>query len=253
MKKIIFLLCAVSLVLSSCSGDETSAETPVDVNSVFLKKSIFDDGTDVVTAIYEYNGNKISKITYSNNNKSIYTYTGDLITKKEHYNGSVLDYTENFTYDSNNNLIIYTDISATSGYKETYVHNSNGQISYNAFTGNAVTQTTPVNNGIYVIENGEVVSNTVVVGGNTSTYNYTYESKNGFFRNVLNFNKISFRDDYMDAGNQKVRIGTTFANPSFPSSNYTQTLTHTYNSNNFPITETVTVNGSTDSMNQFFY
>lgn len=254
MKRIITLLSVFALFVSSCSSsDETPVETPVDVNSILLKKSIFDDGTDVVTAIYEYNGNKISKVTYSNNSKSIYTYTGNLITKKEHFNGTILDYTENFTYDSNNNLITYTDISATSGYKETYVHNSNGEISYNAFTGNAVSQTTPANSGVFSMQNGEVISKTVVVGGNTSTYNYVYESKNGFFKNVLNFNKISFRDDYLDAGNQKVRYKTTFTNPSFPSSNYTQTLSHTYDFNNFPITENKVVNGIPQETTKFFY
>lgn len=253
MKKIMIALGLAMLFLNACSKSDTPDQTPVDVNAVFLKKVVYNDGVSSVTSNYAYSNNKITSITYSNNEKSIYTYTGNLITKNEHYLGTTLDYTENFTYDSNNNLVTYTEISGASGYKETYVHNTNGTISYATYSGNNVSQTTLGSTGLFTMQNGEVISKTVVSGANTATYNYTYDAKYCPFKNVLGFDKIVFRDDYLEFGNQKNRLGYTYSNPAFPSSNKTVTVAYTYNADNFPTNSTTTNNGSIDATIQYSY
>ena len=122
MKKLFYLFSAIALTLTSCSSEDDSNNA----SGTLLTKIIetYDDGT-VETIRFEYNGNKITR-QYSDlddRDETIYTYTGDLITKEEYFFDDGIDSFEEviiYEYDSNNRLIksIRTDESADSAIKQ---------------------------------------------------------------------------------------------------------------------------------------
>ena len=105
MKKIILFVSAFALLVTSCSSDDSDPE-PAAPTGTLLTKIIetYDDGS-VETSNITYNGNKIvSMITVEYNEKTIFTYTGDLITKEEFFVDDIIDETFVYEYDTRNNL-----------------------------------------------------------------------------------------------------------------------------------------------------
>ena len=253
MKKIITLLSVFSLFVSSCSNDDTSAvETPIDSNTILLKKMIVSDGSEVITTTITYDGKKIIKSQSDNGENSLFTYSGDNITKIEYFSApNILDYTENYSYDSTGRLIQFTDIDGSVGTKETYVYNANGTVSLTIFSGNNVTQNTTVATGTITLQNGEVISRTEIYSFGQNTFTCNYDTKNAPFKNAIGFGKTCLKDDEGFFGANHNRTNDNFTSLGSPISN---NYTFTYNSYNFP--ETTTSNSSVPGGNQniqFFY
>jgi hypothetical protein len=84
MKKLVLALSSLLLVMISCSSnnDETQT-TPEDPSTILLKKELVtEDGVETTSNII-YNGNKLVSAVAVGGYKTIYTYTGDFITKIE--------------------------------------------------------------------------------------------------------------------------------------------------------------------------
>jgi hypothetical protein len=243
MKKLICILSVFTLTFSSCSSDESSAST-TDPSAV-LPKKIIEEGPDgSYTDTFFYNGNKLTKIESTDGQKDVFTYTGDLITKVETFYDGELGTTELYGYDNSGRLISYTVNNADSpsfNSQETYVHNSNGTISYTRNLDGEVYST-----GIFTMTGNDilnVVSNyDFGFGPFTTTNSYTYDAKFSPFKNILGFKWYAF------AGAENVGFGfdhnvLTFTDSETPSNN--STSTYTYNALNFPVTSTFTEDGET--------
>jgi hypothetical protein len=255
MKKLLYLFSAIALTLASCSNDDDSNNS----SGTLLSKTIetFGDGT-IETTDFEYNGNKIVSVSsdlYSRD-ETIYTYTGDLITKEEYFFDDGIDSFEeviDYEYDSNNRLIKsirtdqYGDIET-----DNFTYNSNGTVS---FTTN-VNSTRKASGTIYFNGNQpykkEITENPGTAFEMSRVEESTFDLKVSPFANVTGFYKIiigtpSYTMGYEGiAGNSlDFSIDNTLEERS----------TYTYNGNNRPATETyIDINNSdNNSSSQYFY
>ncbi len=256
MKKIIFFVSAFALLLTACSSDD-SDPAPATPSGPLLKKMMLtssDEDSDSYwnsTINFTYNGNKLVQYIDEDNYKAVFTYTGDLITKIEYFDDTILDAQDLFTYNSNGKLIEYRDINLLVDveFRFTYTYNTNGTVTAQQYQG-TVGNTSPVfSPDIYTFTNGELT--------NTNSGSITYDSKNNPFKNVTGYQEIitpEFLDDYLIAfgRNQNMTsfsVGTSTTEGTFSS--------YTYNSDNYPVTSTTTANFSTGfngTVNvQYFY
>jgi len=256
MKKILTILSVIALVFTSCSSDDSPSEESS--SSILVKKMVLtstdedDDSYWNSTINFTYNGNKLVQAIDEDGYKSVYTYTGDLITKIEYYDVDVLDGQDLFAYNSNGKLIEYRDLQVSNDYehKFTYTYNSNGTVTVTQYTGTigntSVSLFTP---DTYTFVNGELSS--------TDSGSISYDSKNNPFKNVTGYQEImtpEFSDDYMIAFGRNQNfvsapVGTSTTEGSFS--------TYTYNSDNYPVTSVTTANysgGFNGTVNvQYFY
>jgi len=135
MKKLLYLFSAIALTLTSCSSDDDSNNA----SGTLLTKIIetYDDGT-VETTDFEYNGNKIVSVSSDLDfrDETIYTYTGDLITKEEYFfdDGEGYSFEEviDYEYDSSSRLIKSIRTKEDGEIEiDDFTYNSNGTVSFN--------------------------------------------------------------------------------------------------------------------------
>lgn len=263
MKKIVLLLSVVTLAFTSCSKSEDESVSVVNppVNNVpatlLLKKIVCDDGE--ITS-YEYDGNKLKKITYENpnvspNNYQIYTYTGDLITNIKMYNLSTnsLMYEYGLAYSINNNLISATCVYGNSGSRS-YTYNTDGTVSY-----------TNTSIGLIKFSNEDIIEDNGYLSGTpTYTYNYTYtyDNKNSIAKNVIGIDKIRIfasGKDYSFSSSMLFNYGSSIVGSHnmisrkvTGSSSSLDTYTYTYNIDGYPLTSERVRSGITGVKNYTF-
>lgn len=134
MKKVIsgVLFSLFVFIYVSCSND---TEVSSSDSGLFPKtiKEFYQDGTLVgdYTGVYKYDGNKLVEIYYNQYMKTLYYYTGDLITKIEYIQASAIRFSDQFTYE-NSKLTNYlrTDLLTGRNTAIDYVHNNDGTINY---------------------------------------------------------------------------------------------------------------------------
>jgi hypothetical protein len=267
-KLFVLLLSIVSLLSVSCSKDDDTVTNPQNPESFILPKKIVEDNGrgSISTTILTYNGNKILQYT-EDDQKTIYTYTGDLITKIESYDGATLTYQSIYSY-LNNKLATETNtetsINSTTGVttvyknKTVYTYNTDGTVlvenykidnttgletknnrsSVNTYAnGNLVkTVSTSTNISTYTDGNGNLVTDTYV---NKTTETFEYDTKNGLAKNVLGFDKL-----LSPASSINNAIKTTYlsesttngvANPTLPAT--VRDYIFKYNPNGYPTEE----------------
>lgn len=247
MKKIILLLSVITLAFASCSKneDESATVTPVvGPNGILLKRDVYTYNSVTKETNYTYTGNKLNRVTYFNGEYDVYIYTGDLITEIRRFNNAnTLLSTNDFHYNSNNKLVGHHDLGS-GVYEESFVHNSDGTISFTDFFGNS---------GMIYFQNGEIIRRTKNYnGGRVDERTYTYDGMNSPYKNIIGLDQIVFTFTNIDYGmyhNQLTFLFTSTVNPTD-----SQSSTYTFNSNNFPITRTETGASPTDvGTYQFFY
>lgn len=233
MKKIILFVSAFALLVTSCSSDD-SDPAPVTPTATMLTKIIetYDNGT-IETSDFLYNGNKIVSHISDYGDKTIYTYTGDLITKEEFFIDDILDETFVYEYDTNQRLIKSTKTYTFSIEVDDFTYNSNNTVSFvTTSAGNTIASGT-----IYFDGNQPYKKELSEISG-TSVYNTTeediYDDKVNPFSSVVGFSKIqiacpSYIRGYVGIPNNSIefkRNGVT-----------DWTSVYTYNSNNMPAIE----------------
>ncbi len=251
MKKLALAFSALLLILSSCSSSDSSSSSTTDV---LPKKSIYTDDDGTYTTLFTYNGNKIVTAISDDDTSIEFTYTGDLITKIEYFEGSTLDQTDTYTYNSSNQLVTFLRITYLDDYgdRTTYVYNSDGTISFTDYSGDSTSQTMVDRNGKIFFENNELVKTEFYIGSSSTLFNtltYTYDTKNNPFKNVTGFDKTGYDEGYTQGVNRNILtiLGTAFNSDD-------ATYDYTYNSSNYPtnVLETFTFSGMTTST-QYFY
>ncbi len=92
---------AVALMLTSCY--KTSSEENVVLLPKTEKYTYATNPQENSIVTYSYYGNKIVSLTYNTGEKTVFTYTENLITKAvytETYEGAMRIFTTTFTYDN---------------------------------------------------------------------------------------------------------------------------------------------------------
>ena len=180
--KLLGLLLLLLVTLLSCSKD--GELTPNSTSSILPKKMNYIENIDQEKigkdTYFTYDGNKIVSEITDGRWKSVYTYTGDLITKIQSFDYDELYYTTEYTY-SNGKLIsrFIKNIKTQQpySYMTNYVHNLDGTVSYSSNSGN----------GKLTFKDGKLIND-----GSTT---YEYDTKNNPFKNILGINVLSLDDD----------------------------------------------------------
>ncbi|WP_035651894.1 hypothetical protein [Flavobacterium sp. ASV13] len=242
MKKILCLFGALTLLLTSCSSDDSSS------NSGLLKKTVITapDG-DKYTISYKYDGNKIvSAIDDSGDVSLYYTYTGDLITKIEFKNpDGTIDQINNFSYNAEGKLTTFVRVEPNMdwGHKEVYTYNADGTVTAQSYSGDGTTQTNKGTSNTIKFVNGEVSE--IVSSASWENHKYTYDNKNNPTKNILGMDKIAFVDG--EGNGVKFNILTDTSEGDLWTNS-----TFTYNEQGYPTKE---VDKGSDSLgtSEYFY
>ncbi|OXA93975.1 hypothetical protein [Flavobacterium hercynium] len=230
MKKILCLVSAAFLVLSSCSSDSDSAKE----SSILVKKVIYTYQDGTTTSDVSYNGNKITKITDSDGEFTTYTYTGDVVTKRESfYEDGSLNYSTQFIYTSGKLSEILKKEGSDSkfNYKTKYTHNADGTIAYEDFRVNIATGVEEEYGfiGKYTYANGNLVKEEKSFYGSDSVITHEYDTKNTPFKNVTGFSLLIGEES--SSSNNVVKSTFNSKGSSTPSS---EAYIFEYDSKNYP-------------------
>jgi hypothetical protein len=252
MKKLLFLFTTLFLISCSSDGDDSNdSNDNQNLDSNLLVKTItITDEDQTISEEYFYEGNKIErKLEYHsdyNNSDEVYktyyyTYANNKISTVKVYNSSndlVLEYT--FDYDSNGNVISYSEIrddsndSKTISYNGNYIllcdddsdyfrftTNSNGDLNFGEDVQNCSLSSSVSEGEDYYSVSVEydnnpspfrnIEGNNFLISGVTYLYLFTYADILGFHNNVK---KITW-----DEGDDDVDI---------------EEWTYDYNSYNYP-------------------
>lgn len=266
MKKFISLLSITMIMLTSCSKedfeDSESITEKTNPNGTILRKTIAITNGDIsiVTGDYVYNGNKLSKIITSDDKYVAYFYTNDLITSKEFYTNTILDNKEIFEYNANNQLVNFKRVKANNSivYRAIFVYNPDGTISVTGYKDGLTDQNSEINKRKIFVQNGRVVKTETYVNVNgtikTTTNQYSFDTKNSPFQNILGFDKLTYYDVTLGGSSNNI-TGLNITNSTNSNSRSTTTQ-YTYNALNFPVTakevDAANINGSS-TLFQFFY
>lgn len=245
MKKFSCLFIAVLAIFTSCSKDDLEATEPNAIdsnpNGTVLKKMTvnLNGGAEITTEEYFYNANKLAKITSSDDKNTVFTYTGNLITKKEFYSSGALNTTEIFEYNPSNQLVNFKRVNPSNKtvYRGVYVYNPDGTITATGYKGDLTDQKSQISNRKVFIENAQIskIETYETVNGTptTETTRYTFDSKSTPFINILGFDKLTYYDSVM-SGNAHNIIGSTSTN-STNSKSDNEAFDYAYNKANLPI------------------
>jgi len=243
LKKILAIFTVLSLIASSCSSEENSNSEeklilPKTISYVYPNIYL---GTNTKSTL-SYDGNKIVS-SVDENSKTIFTYTGDVITKQEVFDvdlqGKETKTDEAiYTYENGKLKTRIFKEGISSQYadgeyiqKAVYTHSSNGTISYINYQVDKITKVeTKDSEGVLTYENGNLVKHKI---GNT-TYVYEYDAKNNPLKNVLGFNLLL--NEISAIGRNNV-VKTTF-NSSQNSNTGIYLTTYIYSDKDYPTKQT---------------
>ena len=239
MKTLLCFLAGVMALVSCSSSDDGN-------NPVLLEKMIqTSSGGTITTLRATYDGNRISEIISNDGFVSHFTYTGDLITKREYKSGETLLLTELYQYDNNQRLALYLRLqhNENQGRKEVYLHADDGTILMTAYEGDLVSQENIIGYAtITFLDNGEV--GTIAHFGVDRTY--TYDSKNNPFRNIAGYSKIS----WVNAAASGILHNIT--SESFDGTAGT-TTSYTYNDQGYPVQGVKAYSGGGEAITDYIY
>lgn len=263
MKKIFYLISFSMLFLVSCSSDESSSETS---ENLLLKQIIEGDavlGGSVTN--FTYNGNKLVEIKRnidSEDYSDIYTYTGEVITKIEKfrvydtgtpYEETELQSTDEFQYNANNQLVQFKTTTPDSDVERitTYVYNSGNTVSLSQYENSPGNAPELLKTGTITLQNGEIVQLQIVKEFDSYTDNYTYDTKNSIFKNVVGYDKLLLTHIIGKQGSWTL-VDTIIGGVSHNFVNGGE-LEYTYNSDNYPISADQSWFGSVLHTFEFIY
>lgn len=240
MKKILFFFSALSMVLiSSCSSDDSSTDegsatllpTKITETTVENGKS----GSLVYTLTYD--GNKLKDIATTDASRTVYTYTGDVITKVELYRSSVLYSTDVYAYEGGKlvSKITTREANKTTQIKLSFVYNANGTITAKESSIANKIETPYDGTTTYTFSNGNLVT-TEYVDGTKEKVTSTFDDKKSPFTNITGIKLLLDLDDNFDFSSVNNTVTNTtvdYDSNGKVVETATVTTTNKYNGSNF--------------------
>ncbi len=246
-------------IFASCVPYPEENPDPIPpVSSMFLLKTIQSnlDGTTLEQQ-YTYSDSKIVKVEASNGIKRVFTYNElDQISKIDVYNGTLLKETNEYVYDISENLISLLKIDRVSliGTKWVYVHNANGTISYQKFSGDDLSQTNLVLTGeLSSTKVVETITDPVTTDVTINTTVFAFDLKKNPFMNVVGYDKIFFADLRICLNmSNNILTQTSQTDDNEAVLDYTNDYV-TYTNNGFPFKANVKQGGEIVATINYFY
>jgi|GEM_PF-6174223 len=246
MKKIILLFSFFSLLLLSCSSDDSSK---IDPSEILVKKIVTQDSQGSYETIFKYDGKKLLEARSTRQNK-LFNYSGDNISKISWYSNP----------DTDNELTQYVDFEYFPDGKlksfKKYL-NSPLNVEFTYVDGDRVnfiataTRTSYSFNGFFKVKDNEISQYVYLAGGTPRpSVDYQYDNKNHPLKNVTGYSNLFLYNYFYNSfhldgfttniGSSKNCISNSLiADPSI----IQITDTYEYDANGFP----KTINKSDDS------
>jgi len=248
MKKI-FTLAAIALfTLTSCSDNDSDATTTTEENVVLVKKIVVTDEEGTITQTFTYDANKITNVVSSNGDEDKWYYdNNDHIIKIEYYEDGVLQYEDIFEYNANGQVVAnyWREVNYDYAEKTAYAYNANGTISTVETWGDLSEQTHVDGTGIITLTNGNITQYAFTSSsGPTTINNFTYDDKNDPFKNAVGHEVMTLI--IPEGGVNNILTSVDEGNNNY-------TLTHTYNSDNYPTKTNYSDPQGNTGTEEFFY
>lgn len=241
MKKILCLFSALSMVLiSSCSSDDNNSSESE--NAVLLPKKItetvVEDGkSGSLTYTFSYDGNKLKEIALSDASRSVYTYTGDLITKVELFKSGILQSTDVYAYEAGKlvSKITTRESNKSSQRKLTFVYNANGTVNANESEIIDRQEIKYDSTTLYTFANGNIASSEYI-NGEREKITSTFDDKKSPYINITGAKLLLDLDDNFDfysANNTVKNVTVSYDSKGAVTQTVTVTKTNKYNAGNY--------------------
>jgi hypothetical protein len=240
MKNFLCLFSALSIALmTSCSSDDSSSEAGSEtlLPKKIVETSVENGQSGSITYTITYDGNKLKDIALSDASRSVYTYTGDVITKVELYRSSVLYSTDVYAYEGGKlvSKITTREANKTTQSKLTFVYNTNGTITAKSSVIQNKVEIPFDGTTTYTFSNGNLVS-TLYSDAGSEKITSTFDDKKTPFTNITGVKLLLDLDDNFDFSSVNNTItNTTIEYDSAGKIIETASVTTTnkYNSSNF--------------------
>ncbi|QXP61162.1 hypothetical protein [Olleya sp. HaHaR_3_96] len=243
--KLSFLF-SILLALFSCNDNNDLDETLLIENTIFLKKATtrFSNNNLHKIVEYFYSGNKLTRENLYNNEEeliSVLTYTYDNNNRPIRVDGydqnyNLTSYTL-FDYNDNDEFIRYIsfDESNMTAQKHDLTYNTSNTVTDNIYVGDYNIQIQNIGENNYIIDDN---GNRTTLTTNNYSLTYTYDDKNGLFKNIASKNILN----QAHLLNEIIHAGTNNNALSFEynGNNITDHVDfiYTYNDTNYPISRT---------------
>ena len=244
-------MAAIALfTLTSCSDDDNdSTNNNPDANLVLPKKMIVNAFGETTTVTYTYNGNRLMTATGTDGYLEQYTYNGDKIVERKITYDGILDQKDVYTYDGENLTKFEMHFFDDEGTEESvdrnvYVYNSNGTITVSMYSSYLGGDFTMYETGIATITNGNLVSYVT----DNSEQIYTFDDKNAVTKNLASEYYMTLA--FLEGGKNNILSYTSSTNGE---EDYSSTSVFTYNSDNYPATESVSSDSELNESYQYYY
>jgi hypothetical protein len=209
-------------------------------NGVLVKTRTTNDGNDVNVFTLTYNGNKVESYNDSSGQNGTITYSGDLIIREENNNTiGVMNYSNNLLISKNYNYS-YTNYNYTEN--SNYTYNLDGSITedkiYTDTSSGSTYQNTQKTIRFFSQGNCIRTENYSLINGVftlNSTIIYTYDTNNNPYNNIIGF--YAWQKPGGASINNEISAITQNASGDITETSQT---TYQYNSQNYPISTTVT-------------
>ena len=250
---LVFVILIILFGHSSCSKDESnSADNSGDVTLV--KTIVYSDYPFMQE--YTYDGAKLKKLRIDKSGHSGYGdsyyytfyYTGDLITKIESYdlNNVLGDYTD-LKYSNKRLVETRSYIGKFLHVKYEYTYNSDGSVGKNVTNYQSDGTVDHVfSSKAYFDSTGNIIKE--VTGTNASTI-YMYEEKSNPLKNIVGFKEALILEEFEFSTNNVV----TTIDYNGTVQTYKETRSYEYNTEGFPVSCAISINGKSNSTRSYYY
>lgn len=254
MKKILSIAAiALFMAMTSCSGDDSN-ET-VNPENALLKKTVttYEDGS-IETGEFTYEGNKLIKMTYSEEEYDTFLYNNDglLAERRVFRTNNAHEYKHIYEYNDTNKLISYSEIFVNSigsyNTRVTFTYNSNNTITAMRYLSLGEAEEELFDTSVITLTNNNITSvNTQEASGiNEYTTSFTYDDKNNPFKNTYAYEVIMLTE-YRHGGGINNVLSESDSNDGV-----LYTSEYEYNSNGYPTTM-IDSEGGEQTITQYFY
>ncbi len=232
------LLFGIFIAFFSCSTDSNDSPEIETDDSTLLKKTIETDSEgEVYTTNYTYDGNKLISVISDGGYKNIYTYENNNLVREDQYiDGDLVAYVI-LEYNTEGKVSIFTEsFLEASGlsprkYKHIFTYNNDGTITtevYGSYSGSE-----------FELDWTEIITldgkNIIKVNSSDDTISYTYDNKNGAFKNIHAIEVLNFLTEnefgQLIYGNTNNATSIKYEYSSVVS---TETYEFSYDDNNYP-------------------
>ncbi len=227
------------VLISSCSSDDSSESADAVLLPKKITETLVENGqSGSLTYTLSYDGNKLKDIAVSDASRSVYTYTGDLITKVELFRSGILFSTDVYAYEGTKLVSKITTRETNKNIQDklTFVYNANGTVNANQSQINNKQEIKYDTTTLYTFSNGNMISSELIDGTLLEKITSTYDTNKSPFINITGLKLLLDLDnefDFYSTNNNVKSVTLTYNEKGTVIQTATVETTYKYNSSNY--------------------